>query len=148
MKNLSTVTARIVRENEQYKYKIKGKGEKYLVIHEEGKNAGDIVAEYLSPFAKEPVKIEQTALFKGRPEIINKNENGMIFQAKVEYISVDENKGKERKITNTYFVQASHIREAFEALAEFISDFVSDACITSVSKTKIIEVLGGEEDGN
>lgn len=145
MKNLSTVTARIVRENEQYKYKIKGKGEKYLVIHEEGENAGDIVVEYLSPFAKEPVKIEQTTLLKGRPEIIGEGDN--IFQAKIEYISVDENKGKERKITNTYFVQAGHIREAFDALAEFISDFVSDACITSVSKTKIIEVLGGEEDG-
>lgn len=145
MKNLSKVTARIIRENEQHKYKLKGKGEQYLVAHEEGENAGDIVMAYLSPFAKEPVKIEQVTLLKGRPEIIGDTETETIFQAKIEYVTIDEKKGKEHKVSETYFVQANDIREAFEELAMFVSGFVSEAAVTSVSRTKIIEVLSGEE---
>lgn len=146
MKNLSTVTARIVRESEQckYKLKLKGKGEKYLVLHDEGENAGDIVMAYLSPFAKEPVKIQQTTLLKGRTEIIGKGET--IFQAKIEFVTIDENKGKERKVSETYFVKSDGIREAFEELAEFVSGFISDAAITSVVRTKIVEVLGNDTE--
>lgn len=64
MHNLSLVTAKITRENEQYNYRIVGRGEKYLVKHEDGENAGDKVIEKLTPFAKEPIVIEQVVLQK------------------------------------------------------------------------------------
>lgn len=56
--NLSLVTAKVIRENENYSYKLVGKGEKYLVRHEEAGNAGDKVIEEITPFAKEPIVIE------------------------------------------------------------------------------------------
>ena len=56
--NLSIVVAKVVRENAQYKYKLVGKGERYLVQHQEGDNPGNAVMKYLTPYAKEPVVIE------------------------------------------------------------------------------------------
>lgn len=40
MDQISLVTARVIRRNELYGYKLKGKGEQYLVRHQEGENAG------------------------------------------------------------------------------------------------------------
>ncbi|MDN4754435.1 hypothetical protein QYZ87_07830 [Porphyromonadaceae bacterium W3.11] len=48
MQQISLVTARVVRENEQYAYKLVGKGEKYLVRHEDGDNAGESIREALN----------------------------------------------------------------------------------------------------
>lgn len=47
--NLSIVVAKVVRENAQYKYKLVGKGERYLVHHQEGDNSGNAVMKYLTP---------------------------------------------------------------------------------------------------
>lgn len=41
MKKISVVTAKVVREN-----KIVGKGEKYIVLHEDCENAGDKVVNF------------------------------------------------------------------------------------------------------
>jgi len=64
MKKLSLVTAKVVRENEQYAYKLVGKGEKYLVLHEDGEKPEDVVISELAPFSKEPVSVESVVLQK------------------------------------------------------------------------------------
>ena len=140
MHNLSLVTAKITRENEQYNYRIVGRGEKYLVKHEDGENAGDKVIEKLTPFAKEPIVIEQVVLQK-TTEIIGEPDEEFIYKAQIQFLEVNENTGKEKKMTRNYFVCANSTRDAFEVLSDYIDGFFSDSSIVSVVRTKIIEII-------
>lgn len=140
MKHLSLVTAKVVRENAQYSYKVVGRGEKYLVQHEEGENAGDKVLEYLAPYAKEPVIIESVALQKSG-EIIGDASDAFVYKAKVEFIEVNGDTGKEKKVTRNHFVCANSTREAFDVVADYLSGFISDNSVSALSRTKIIEIL-------
>ena len=138
MKNLSLVTVKVVRENENYKYRLVGKGEKYLVRHDAENNAGDIVVKELTPFAKETIVVEQVLLQKNAEIIESCGE--FIYKAAIKYIEIDDT-GKERKITRRYYVQSDSARDAFDAVAEFLSGSLNDACIMSVTQTNIIELL-------
>lgn len=137
--NLSLVTAKVIRENENYSYKLVGKGEKYLVRHEEAGNAGDKVIEEITPFAKEPIVIEQVSLQKNT-EIIGYENSEFIFKASVEFIELKDN-GKEYKVKRNYFVLANSIQEALDTLKGFTEISMSDNYITSITRTKIIEVI-------
>lgn len=139
MQQISLVTARVVRENEQYAYKLVGKGEKYLVRHEDGDNAGEAVVEYLSPYAKEPVCIESIQLQKNI-EFINVNDTqDHIYKCTAEYITTNEDTGKETKVRRSYYMYAESIREALNIMDDFL--VIGDAAVTSIALTKIIEVL-------
>ena len=137
MKNLSLVTAKVVRENEMYRYKLVGKGEKYLVAHEDMENPGDKVVVELTPFAKEPVVIEQVVLQKNVEFI--ESDGDVIYKSAVEYIELNENTGK--KVRRNYYLRANSTKEAFDVLSDYISVFVSDNSIVSVVRTKIIDVF-------
>ena len=130
MKKISVVTAKVVRENEQYAYKLVGKGGKYIVMHEDGENAGEKVVEKLSPFAKELVEIQQVRVYK----------------AHIEYSEMNEVTGGTKKQTLRYFVCADNIKEAYSLLADFIHEFVDESAIQSIIRTNIIEVIGNGSD--
>ncbi|MDR0872531.1 MAG: DUF4494 family protein [Prevotellaceae bacterium] len=140
MKSLSLVTARIVRENEQYKYKIVGKGEKYLVRHDENEDAGVKTLEYLTPFAKEPVKIEQITLLKPSVELVDNGDADFTFKVGIQFIQVDDNQ-KERKRSQTLYVRADDLQEAFDMSSVYLNDWLCDKAITSISRTGIIDVI-------
>lgn len=147
MKKISLVTARVVRENEQYSYKLIGKREKYLVLHEDGENAGDKAMAYLTPFAKEPVQIEQVILQKNTVEILGgdvENEDKFLYKATVEFIEVNESTGKERKITRTYYVGADDVQIALNHLVDYLNECMETsglAGISSIVRTKVIEAI-------
>lgn len=139
MRNLSLVTAKVVRENEQYRYKLVGKGEKYLVAHDDMENPGDKVVTEITPFAKEPVVIEQVVLQKNVEFI--ESDGDSIYKSAVEYVELNENTGKERKVRRNYYLRANSTREAFDILSDFLSGFVSDNSIASLARTKIIDTF-------
>lgn len=49
---MSIVTVTVTRENEQYAYKIVGKGEQYLVLHDDGQNAAEAVLKEVEPVVR------------------------------------------------------------------------------------------------
>ncbi|MGP1420052.1 MAG: DUF4494 family protein [Tannerella sp.] len=141
-KSLSLVTARVVRQNEQYGYKVVGKGERYLVLHEENENAGDKVVEFLKPYASEPVRIVQTTLQKKGLELIGDKSAESFYNATAEYMQLTES-GKERKVVFRFIVQAKTAKDALLHIDEHLSKLMVDSDgITMISKTKIIDVIG------
>ncbi len=141
MNKISLVTVKVVRRNEQYDYKIVGRGEKYLVLHNDGENAGEKTIAYLSPYVVEPIQVEQVILQKNT-EVIGDAGKLAVFKATVEAIVVNHETGKQRKESRCYYVNGDSIKEAFDELVGFISEIsLSAEHIRSISRTNIIEVI-------
>ena len=136
---LTLVTARVVRKNERYAYKLVGKGERYLVKHKEGENAGDKVIQELTYDAEEPVIVVQTQLLKNSVELIEDEKANRFFNATVEYTELTDDGKREKKVKDRYIVQANTAKEAFNTLSVVIN--VDDDCITTVAITNIIDVI-------
>lgn len=79
------------------------------------------------------------------PKRINEifyNENGeKWFRAKVNFITLDEEKGGERKTANYMLVQACDIKEAREGLVEGMKGSMADYEVESITETKIMDVF-------
>lgn len=73
-------------------------------------------------------------------EIIGYENSEFIFKASVEFIELKDN-GKEYKVKRNYFVLANSIQEALDTLKGFTEISMSDNYITSITRTKIIEVI-------
>ena len=136
MKKLSLVTAKVVRENEQYAYKLVGKGEKYLVLHDELEKAEDSVMTELTPFSKKPISIDSVVVQKNC-EIIGDSECELIFKASVKFMYFDEISGKEKKSTRKLFVRADSVKDA----ATVIYSEIPEAHLSSITETKILDVF-------
>lgn len=63
------------------------------------------------------------------------------YRAKVNFISLDEEKGVEKKTAVTMMVQATDTKEADKYLREKLSTTLSDWEISSITETKIVDVL-------
>ncbi len=70
------------------------------------------------------------------------NDNGdRWFKCKVAFISLDEEKGIERR-TNTYFmVQANTVKEAYDNLEVALKDTASDYAIPSIQESALFDVF-------
>ena len=79
------------------------------------------------------------------PKKINEifyNENGdKWFRAKVNFVTLDEEKGVERKSPTTMLVQACDIKEAREGLVEGMKGSMADYEVESITETKIVDVF-------
>ena len=74
-------------------------------------------------------------------EIFPNEEGDRWFKCKVSLVTLDEDKGLERR-TNTYvLVQANNVDDAYAYLTEQFSDTVSDFKIPSVTESQIIDVF-------
>lgn len=63
------------------------------------------------------------------------------FRAKVNFISLDEEKGIERKIPTYMMVQANDLKEAREGLVEGMKGTMADYEPESITETKILDVF-------
>ena len=98
-----------------------------------------IIAE-MQPFISGEFKVAGIV-----PKKINEifyNENGdKWFRAKVNFITLDEEKGVERKSPTTMLVQACDIKEAREGLVEGMKGSMADYEVESITETKIVDVF-------
>lgn len=146
MKNLTIVCARVVRKNEQYSYQLKGKGERYLVVHDEDKDAAEIVKEYLRPFAIQEPVIESIAVQRGISFIENDYEAEFVWKAVVRYKEekiLDSGETKEVKVSEKFFLKAIDFRDAFHTLTNYLETSTmhpSDA-IVSINRFNVIDVI-------
>ncbi len=139
MDRLSLVTARVVRQNEQYNYKVVGKGEQYLVRHADNERADEKAIEFLKPFSREPVIVVRTELLKGSVELLEHEETDRFYKCITEYMELLET-GKEKKVTGQYFVQASNISDVMSKLLKAYMHL--DAVdVKSIARSKIIDVI-------
>ena len=63
------------------------------------------------------------------------------YKAKLMFVTIDEEKGKEKKTAVSYLVQAKNIEGALKNITEVFSTSVLDYVIANVSETKIMDVF-------
>ena len=69
------------------------------------------------------------------------NEDGdKWYRCKINYLSVDENKGVEKRIAQNVMVQASSFKNAVDTLIERMKGALGDYEIASVTETNILDV--------
>ena len=69
------------------------------------------------------------------------NENGSKwYRAKVNFISLDEEKGIEKKTATTMMVQASDIKDALEVLVAGMKGTMADYEVAGINETMILDV--------
>ena len=79
-------------------------------------------------------------------EIFFNDEGEKWFRAKVNFITLDEEKGVEKKTAVTMMVQASDIKEALQGIIDGMQGSMADYEIWSITETNIMEVIKYEDD--
>ena len=107
-----------------------------LTFTEAEARANDEMAKYLSEgFKITNIKVANFS------EIFPSEHGEMWFKCKVSLITLDEDKGLEKR-TNTYvLVQANDVKDAYEYLTEQFADTVSDFSIPAIQESPIIDIF-------
>lgn len=74
-------------------------------------------------------------------ELIGDGSKEKWFKAKVNYITLNEKKGKEKKTPNYYFVNAETITDAKKAVDDFLGATMIDYSIATLDETKVLDVF-------
>lgn len=113
--------------------------EHYLVdalTHAEAENK---IIEEMKPFISGEFQVSKVAR-KKIAEIFY-NENGdKWYRAKVNFITLDEDKGVEKRSGVTMLVQASDVKEAVEGIIEGMKGSMADYEIHTVAETPIMDI--------
>ncbi len=68
------------------------------------------------------------------------------FKAKVQYLTVDADSGKEKKITQFMLVTAKDVPQAHDRIQESLSNMLVSFQVPDVVESKIVEVFPYEKD--
>ena len=120
--------------------------EHYLVdalTHAEAENK---IIEEMKPFISGEFQVAN--IKRARINEMFFNENGdKWYRSKVNFITLDEEKGVEKRTGVTMMVQASDIKEALEGIIEGMKGSMADYEIANIAETLIIDVFKyGKED--
>lgn len=122
--------------------KVQKQSETYLI---EGVSFGDAetrTLEEIKPFVLPGQEVEMKSIRKVSINELIPNEKGHYwFKAKVNLITVDENKGKEKKLTAVVLVQDVDMEAAYKAVDVCMKNSIMDYSITNIQETSIMDVL-------
>lgn len=97
------------------------------------------IIEEMKPFISGEFKVSKV-MRKKITEIFY-NENGdKWYRAKVNFITLDEDKGVEKRTGVTMLVQASDVKEAVEGIIEGMKGSMADYQIHTVAETPIMDI--------
>ncbi|HQN93061.1 MAG TPA: DUF4494 domain-containing protein [Prolixibacteraceae bacterium] len=74
-------------------------------------------------------------------EVVSKNDGEWWYKAKINLVTIDEEKGKERKITNYILVMANDIHDALKQLDEGLSYMLVPYATTAIQLSTIADVF-------
>jgi len=129
---------------------------KYQKIDEKGKekNVSELYLVDALSFTEAEARItkEMEAYISGEFNVINlkiasfsellPSEYGdRWYKAKVAIVSIDEAKGKEKKINTTMLVEARDIKEAFDQIEKYMESSISDYQIKSITESTIMDIF-------
>lgn len=118
--------------------------EKYLVDALSFTEAEARIIEEMKPFISGDFKVFH--LKRAKVNELFWNENGdKWFRAKVNFITLDEEKGVEKKTANYMMVQATDTTTADAFLRKGMQGSMADYEIESISETKILDIYEYEE---
>lgn len=113
--------------------------EPYLVDALSFTEAEARIIEEITPFISGEFTIKD--IKRAKLQEIFFNENGdRFYKAKVNFITLDEKSGAEKKTAAYMLMQASNIEEAKNVLTEGMKGTLADYVIESIKETKIMDV--------
>ena len=127
--------------------KIVNVGETYLVDALSFTEAEARIIEEMRPFMSGEFKVEN--IKRSRIYEMFPNENGdKWYRCKVFFISLDEEKGVEKRTGASMMVQATNVKEAWDGIQEGMKGSMADFEIASIAETTIMDVYpyGTEEE--
>ncbi len=114
--------------------------ESYLVDALSFTEAEERINEEMSPFISGDFLVSD--IRRARIMEIFENETGdRWFRCKLYFISLDEEKGVEKKTAAAMFAQASTLKEAVEVVEKGMKGSLADYEIASVTETNVMEVF-------
>ncbi len=114
--------------------------EPYLVDAVSFTDAEKRINEEMEPYISGEFHV--TSIKKANFAELHADENGdRWFKCKITFVSLDEEKGVEKR-TNTYWlVQANNVKQAYEKTEELLHDTISDYEIPQVMESPIMDVF-------
>jgi len=103
------------------------------------------MTEYIRPFINGEFSVSAVKRAKIN-EIFWNDEGDKWFKSKVNFISLDEEKGVEKKTAVTMMVQANDIKEALDGITDGMKGCMADYEIYSIICTELVEVIKYEEE--
>ena len=70
------------------------------------------------------------------------------FKSKISYVSVDEDAGKEKKVSNQILVLANDVKDAWDKIHESMKGMTVDYEINAISESPILDFFPYFNDGN
>lgn len=130
---------------------VKKVNEPYLVDALTFTEAESRIIEEITPYISGEFTI--SAVKKTKISEIFFNEDGdRYYMAKVNFITLDEKSGAEKKVASFILVQASDFKDAFEKFEKGMEGTLSDYELVSLAETMIMDVfplnLGGDKKQN
>lgn len=118
--------------------------EKYLVDALSFTEAESRITKEMEPFISGEFLV--SAIRKSKINELFENPNAdKWFKAKVNFITLDEERGIEKKTANYMLIQANDIKEARENLENGMKGTLADYEIESLTETKILDVFKYEQ---
>lgn len=140
MKNYFEVTVK--HEKTAESGKVVKISEKYLVDAVSFTDAETRINEEMKPFICGDFVV--SAIKRARINEIFENvkfEGDRYFKAKVNFITLDEQKGIEKKTASYMLVRAQDIKDAREALEHGMKNTMADYEVEAITETKIIDIF-------
>ncbi len=72
-------------------------------------------------------------------EIFDNEDGDRWFKSKISFASVDENSGKEKKVSNQLLVMANDVKDAFDKIHEGMNGMTVDFDINAISESPILD---------
>lgn len=122
--------------------KLQKQNDTYLIEAVSFGDAETRVLEEVKPFVFMGQEVEMKAIKKITYNEVLPDENGRFwYKAKVVLTTIDENAGKEKKITTNILVHSVDIENAYKAINQLMKGAITDYTITNLQETSIVDVL-------
>ncbi|MBP8849298.1 MAG: DUF4494 domain-containing protein [Breznakibacter sp.] len=79
-------------------------------------------------------------------EIFPQEEGDFWYKCKVSFVTIDENAGKEKKVTTTMLIMANTVKHAYDNLTEALTSGAFEFDIVSVVKSAIVDIFPYDPD--
>jgi len=102
-------------------------------------NLQSILESYIAEYNLEsctPLKVTDVIFGEGADDF---------YKAKIDYVSYDEDSGKEKKISETYLIRSNNLKDCLPMIESRMEGSVVNWEVTSVSKTNIADVFVAEQ---
>ncbi len=113
--------------------------EAYLVDALTFAEAEERINKEMEPFISGEFSV--ATIRKARINEMFENETGdKWYRCKVFFITLDEEKGIEKKVATTMMVQANNVKEAWDGLQEGMKGSMADYTVAAITETTIMDV--------